>query len=146
MSAHNIPLSDLERDGLIAHGLGRLIGKPSQAADIFRQGVNWALQTPEWRAKALQDRKEIDDLLSKPLHEVAGLRTDDHAPTDDSELITQAKQLVIQHQRASISLINRHLQVSYNTAARLMDALEKDGIVSPMNPTGHREVLKGPPP
>jgi DNA segregation ATPase FtsK/SpoIIIE-like protein len=146
MSAHNIPLSDLERDGLIAHGLGRHIGKPSQAADIFRQGVNWALQTPEWRAKALQDRKEIDDLLSKPLHEVAGLRTDGHAPTDDSELITKAQQLVIQHQRASISLINRHLQVSYNTAARLMDALEKDGIVSPMNPTGHREVLKGPPP
>ena len=63
MSAHNIPMSDLERDGLIAHGLGRAIGKPSQAADIFRQGVNWAMQTPEWRAKALKSRQEIDALL-----------------------------------------------------------------------------------
>ncbi len=63
MSAHKTPLSDLERDGLIAHGLGRHIGKPSQAADFFRQGVNWALQTPEWRAEALKSRQEIDALL-----------------------------------------------------------------------------------
>ncbi len=145
MSNHKTPLTDLERDGLIAHGLGRDIGKPSQAADFFRQGVNWALASPEWRAKALQQRKEIDDLLNKPLHEVAGLRTDAAQPAsnDDDELITKAKLLVIKHQRASISLINRHLQVSYNTASRLMDALEKDGIVGPMNPTGYREVLRG---
>jgi hypothetical protein len=43
MSNHKIPLTELERDGLIAHGLGRDIGKPSQAADIFRQGIAWAL-------------------------------------------------------------------------------------------------------
>ena len=43
MSNHKIPLTDLERTGLIAHGLGRDIGRPSQAADIFRQGVAWAL-------------------------------------------------------------------------------------------------------
>ena len=41
MSIHNIPLTDIEREGLKAHGLGRSIGKPSQLADCFRQGVKW---------------------------------------------------------------------------------------------------------
>ena len=41
MSMHNIPLTDIEREGLKAHGLGRSIGKPSQLADCFRQGVKW---------------------------------------------------------------------------------------------------------
>lgn len=43
MSNHKTPLTKLEKDGLIAHGLGRHIGKPSQLADVFRQGVAWAL-------------------------------------------------------------------------------------------------------
>jgi hypothetical protein len=64
MSNHKTPLTDLERDGLIAHGLGRDIGRPSQAADIFRQGIAWAMQTPEWRAVVLKQRKEIDDLIN----------------------------------------------------------------------------------
>ena len=41
MSMHNIPLTDIEREGLKAHGLGRSIDKPSQLADCFRQGVKW---------------------------------------------------------------------------------------------------------
>jgi hypothetical protein len=64
MSNHKTPLTNLERDGLIAHGLGRDIGKPSQAADIFRQGINWALQTPECRADALKQRQDLDDLIN----------------------------------------------------------------------------------
>lgn len=44
MSNHKTPLTSIEREGLIAHGLGRYIGKPSQLADVFRQGVAWAQQ------------------------------------------------------------------------------------------------------
>jgi hypothetical protein len=43
MSKHKTPLTELERKGLEAHGLGRYIGQPSQLADAFRQGVSWAL-------------------------------------------------------------------------------------------------------
>ena len=64
MSNHKTPLTVLEHDGLVAHGLGHYIGKPSQAADIFRQGVNWAMASPEWRAEALRQRREIDDMLN----------------------------------------------------------------------------------
>lgn len=41
MSMHRIPLTDIERKGLERHGLGRDTGKPSQLADVFRQGVKW---------------------------------------------------------------------------------------------------------
>jgi hypothetical protein len=43
MSDHRKPLSELERLGLEAHGLGRHIGKPSQLVDVFRHGIAWAL-------------------------------------------------------------------------------------------------------
>ena len=64
MSNHKTPLTVLEHDGLVAHGLGRYIGVPSQAADIFRQGVNWAMASPEWRAEALRQRREVDAMLA----------------------------------------------------------------------------------
>lgn len=42
MSMHNIPLADLEREGLEKHGLK--IGVPSQLSDCFRAGIAWALR------------------------------------------------------------------------------------------------------
>lgn len=42
MSMHKIPLTQLEEDGLRAHGLD--IGTPSQLSDVFRQGIKWALE------------------------------------------------------------------------------------------------------
>ena len=43
MSNHKTPLTAVERAGLLAHGLGRNIGVPSQLADVFRQGVAWGI-------------------------------------------------------------------------------------------------------
>jgi len=39
---HKIPLTQLEEDGLRAHGLD--IGSPSQLSDVFRHGIKWALE------------------------------------------------------------------------------------------------------
>ena len=41
MSMHRIPLTELERAGLINHGLD--VGKPSQLSDVFRHGMKWAI-------------------------------------------------------------------------------------------------------
>lgn len=41
MSMHRIPLTELERTGLINHGLD--VGKPSQLSDAFRHGMKWAM-------------------------------------------------------------------------------------------------------
>lgn len=57
------------------------------------------------------------------------------------ELLPDARRLVVSHQRASISFIQRQLQIGYNRAARILEALEAIGIVSAMNKDGARVVL-----
>jgi DNA segregation ATPase FtsK/SpoIIIE, S-DNA-T family len=56
-------------------------------------------------------------------------------------LYDQAVQVVLQNKRASISLVQRHLRIGYNRAARLLEDMEKAGLVSPMGGSGNREIL-----
>ena len=53
----------------------------------------------------------------------------------------QAVAVVIRHKRASISLVQRHLRIGYNRAARLLEQMEKSGLVSAMASNGNRELL-----
>jgi S-DNA-T family DNA segregation ATPase FtsK/SpoIIIE len=53
----------------------------------------------------------------------------------------QAVQIVLKSRRASISLVQRHLRIGYNRAARLIEQMEKAGMVSAMQTNGNREVL-----
>jgi S-DNA-T family DNA segregation ATPase FtsK/SpoIIIE len=53
----------------------------------------------------------------------------------------QAVQVVVQHRRASISLVQRHLRIGYNRAARLLEQMEKSGLVSAMATNGNRDIL-----
>ncbi|MEW5881464.1 MAG: DNA translocase FtsK 4TM domain-containing protein [Pseudomonadota bacterium] len=56
-------------------------------------------------------------------------------------LYDQAVEIVVKNKRASISLVQRHLRIGYNRAARLLEDMEKAGLVSPMQPNGNREIL-----
>ena len=56
-------------------------------------------------------------------------------------LFDQAVDLVSREGRASTSFIQRHLQIGYNRAARLIEQMEKEGIVGPANHVGKREVM-----
>jgi S-DNA-T family DNA segregation ATPase FtsK/SpoIIIE len=53
----------------------------------------------------------------------------------------QAVALVLQTRRPSISLVQRHLRIGYNRAARLIEQMERAGLVSPMQTNGNRDVL-----
>ncbi len=53
----------------------------------------------------------------------------------------QAVGIVLQHRRASISLVQRHLRIGYNRAARLLEQMEQSGVVSAMGHTGNRDIL-----
>jgi S-DNA-T family DNA segregation ATPase FtsK/SpoIIIE len=53
----------------------------------------------------------------------------------------QAVAIVLQHKRASISLVQRHLRIGYNRAARLLEQMEKAGLVSSMATNGNRDLL-----
>ncbi|MGK5014945.1 DNA translocase FtsK [Janthinobacterium sp. HLS12-2] len=56
-------------------------------------------------------------------------------------LYEQAVEVVRTQQRASVSLVQRHLRIGYNRAARLLEAMEALGVVSDMASNGAREVL-----
>ncbi len=53
----------------------------------------------------------------------------------------QAVAIVLQHKKASISLVQRHLRIGYNRAARLLEQMEKSGLVSAMATNGNRDLL-----
>jgi DNA segregation ATPase FtsK/SpoIIIE, S-DNA-T family len=56
-------------------------------------------------------------------------------------LYDQAVAVVLKNRRASISLVQRHLRIGYNRAARLLEQMEQSGLVSSMQSNGNREIL-----
>jgi DNA segregation ATPase FtsK/SpoIIIE, S-DNA-T family len=60
---------------------------------------------------------------------------------ESDPLYDQAVQIVLQNRRASISLVQRHLRIGYNRAARLIEDMERAGLVSAMATNGNREIL-----
>ena len=59
------------------------------------------------------------------------------------ELYDKAVYIVCREKKASTSFIQRHLQIGYNRAARIIERMESEGVVSPANHVGRREVLVG---
>jgi S-DNA-T family DNA segregation ATPase FtsK/SpoIIIE len=83
----------------------------------------------------------IDDVL-----EGGEADAEDGVATGEAEgeadpLYGQAVEIVLKSRRASISLVQRHLRIGYNRAARLIEQMERAGLVSTMQPNGNREVL-----
>ena len=67
---------------------------------------------------------------------VAGDGTDDQGGVEE-----RVAAIVLQHKRASISLVQRHLRIGYNRAARLLEQMEKSGLVSAMGTNGNRDII-----
>lgn len=70
----------------------------------------------------------------------AGLAPEGQAGESDP-LYDEAVAIVLKHRRASISLVQRHLRIGYNRAARLLETMEQSGVVSPMQSNGNRDIL-----
>jgi len=70
---------------------------------------------------------------------VPGMGGDSGGESDD--LYDQAVAIITRERKASTSFIQRHLQIGYNRAARIIERMEAEGVVSPANHVGKREVL-----
>jgi S-DNA-T family DNA segregation ATPase FtsK/SpoIIIE len=76
-----------------------------------------------------------DDDTASALSGIAG------ASDGEKGLFDQAVALVAREGKASTSFVQRHLQIGYNRAAKLIEQMEKEGIISPANHVGRREIL-----
>jgi len=65
----------------------------------------------------------------------------DNLSDEDEALITKSIDLIKNSNKASTSFLQRNFQIGYNKAARIMEALEQRGVVSPPNHTGKRDIL-----
>ncbi len=60
---------------------------------------------------------------------------------EQDPMYDNAVAIVLQHRKASISLVQRHLRIGYNRAARLLEQMEKSGLVSSMSTNGNRDLI-----
>jgi S-DNA-T family DNA segregation ATPase FtsK/SpoIIIE len=94
-----------------------------------------------WRAQAKAVYNER--LLEPPKEEnAAGPEGDPSSEDINDDLYQEAVRVVCEAGRASTSTLQRRLRIGYGRAARLIDIMEKDGIVGPPDGTKPREVLK----
>lgn len=61
--------------------------------------------------------------------------------SEDDPLYDEAVRFVTESRRASISAVQRKLKIGYNRAARMIEAMEMAGVVTPMNSNGSRDVV-----
>lgn len=81
-----------------------------------------------------------------PRAQVNGLDLGEQQGDNIDELFDQAVEIVAKTRRASISNVQRRLKIGYNRAARILEQMEEQGMVSPMESNGTREILLPPPP
>ena len=68
--------------------------------------------------------------------------SEDLISNNNDDLYSKAVDIVIKQQKVSTSYIQRYLQIGYNRAARIVEKMEEDGIISEANNAGKRYVLK----
>jgi S-DNA-T family DNA segregation ATPase FtsK/SpoIIIE len=91
--------------------------------------------------KKLGRPQYVESVLEEPESaeaEEGGLEGPD---AESDPLYDQAVAIVLKTRRASISLVQRHLRIGYNRAARLIEQMERSGLVSAMQSNGNRDVL-----
>jgi S-DNA-T family DNA segregation ATPase FtsK/SpoIIIE len=132
---------------LDANGADQLIGKGdmlySTGNDLIRLQCAF-VDTPEVDKIASfigQQQGKEPYLLPEVKNENDEGGGEDFDPRERDSLFEEAAQIIVQHQQGSTSLLQRRLNLGYNRAGRLIDQLEKAGIVGPFKGSKAREVL-----
>ena len=83
----------------------------------------------------------IEDVLEGGDPDAENGATAGESDIESDPLYDQAVDIVLKSRRASISLVQRHLRIGYNRAARLIEQMERAGLVSSMQSNGNRDVI-----
>ena len=90
----------------------------------------------------LKNQGQPNYIEAVTFNEESDLANPNNKPSEDA-LYDEAVALISREGKASTSFIQRHLQIGYNRAARIIETMEKEGVVSPASRVGKREVLIG---
>lgn len=104
--------------------------------EVHRVVEDWKQRgTPDYEESILNGKVEAAAL--------AGLEAEGGGDEDDENdpLYDEAVAFVIESRKASTSAVQRRFKIGYNRAARLVDAMERAGLVSPLQANGQRELL-----
>lgn len=122
-------------------------GLPTRVHGAFVDDHEVHAVVADWKRRGEPDYlDEILDGSSDAVAAVPGLGGDSDEGSEQDPLYDQAVRLVTETRRASISLVQRQLKIGYNRSARLIEEMERAGIVSSMQTNGTREVLVAGPP
>jgi S-DNA-T family DNA segregation ATPase FtsK/SpoIIIE len=91
--------------------------------------------------KSLAKPEYLGEVLEPAGADEPGVSASGEPTGEKDPLYDQAVEIVLRTRRPSISLVQRHLRIGYNRAARLIEDMERAGMVSPMQTNGNREVL-----
>ena len=126
-------------------GQGDMLFRPAGTSKMQR--IQGAFVTEEEIAKitehwADQGEPEFEEeLLEAPEPRAGEAAGDDDFDPDQDDLLDQAAQVVVESGTASVSMIQRRLRVGYTRAGRLIDMLERRGIISGYEGSKPRQVL-----
>jgi S-DNA-T family DNA segregation ATPase FtsK/SpoIIIE len=95
-----------------------------------------------WKAQAAPEYDQ-SFLIAPPSDEGASTEADAAAEVQDP-MYEEAVRLVLQMGKASTSTLQRHLRLGYGRAARILDMMQRDGIIGPPDGSKPRDVLKRP--
>ena len=112
--------------------------KLSRVQGAFVTEEEIARITKHW---AKQGEPEFEDELLETPQEAEGEARDDDFDPDSDDLLDEAIRLVVQTETASVSMIQRRLRVGYTRAGRLIDMLERRGVISGYEGSKPRQVL-----
>jgi len=142
-------LDQMGAEHLLGHG-DMLYMPPGQGVP---ERVHGAFVDDEEVHAVVEDLKKrgepdyIDEVINGPDASLPGMPGESSAGGDDETdpLYDEAVKVVTETRRASISGVQRRLKIGYNRAARMVEDMERAGIVGPLQSNGGREVLAPPP-
>ena len=126
-------------------GMGDMLYLPSGTG--FPQRVHGAFVSDEEVHRVVAFLKTqgepnyIDGVLEGGTVDGEGGGDADGGSGEKDPMYDQAVEIVLKNRKASISLVQRHLKIGYNRAARMLEEMENAGVVSAMGTNGQREIL-----
>ena len=129
---------------LLGHGdllfLAPGTGAPLRVHGAFVDDTEVHRVADDWRARG--EPRYIEEITQLSTENLDGNIDDDERSTEETDVLyDQVVEFVIQTRKASISAVQRRFKIGYNRAARLVEEMERTGLVGPLE-GGFRDVLR----